>query len=777
MPLSGAIRHTLAGASFFSALACAAVVCLVLVDFARPVVAYQKKGSHASTHAETRHEARAPRKTSSAPAKAEQELRQLTRALTKEYSDARYQSLVRFAEREDRAPLGARAALALGFCDYNQNRFADARKWLIKAEADPLLGDYALYWLGMTDHAADANEAAVEELHRFREQYPRSVMTMQAVQALAQSALAANQPEVAVAALDGYDGTSVRAALLLLRAQAQEQVAAARGIKPLAAARDYLRLYYHFPLSDEAKIAGDKIPDLQAALGEQFPGTPLEAEIARAETLYNAGRWKDMQAAYRELLPKLSGESRERAELRIAQAGVQLGASPDTLASLHLSDPELDAERIYALSQAQRSANVESDMLAAVEQLVNRYTHSYWAERALFAVGNYYWVNLDRDHAAQFYQRVLGRFPQGRYADVARWRIVWTAYLERRPDLRQQLEDFLRRYPTSAYANDALYFLGRANEAAGDAAQARTFYLATVDRFPQTYFGECAAERLRAIGRRPVARVAFLSGLPRVSRMRAISDPPLPAAARRHSHRAQALRTIAFDNSAGLELRAAYSESHSRQLLLLAAQTAIEGGSYAAGIVVARELVPDLESQQFREVPREVWRAAFPLPYEPWLNREARRNRLDPMLVAGLIRQESAFASDALSHSGAMGLMQVMPFTGNRVARSMQVRFSRARLFDPQYNLRLGSRYLSTLLSTYGKPEEALAAYNAGPNRVAAWMDGQNYQEMAEFVESIPFSETRNYVQVVLRNAAVYRRLYSRHDAVPAAPESSAARR
>jgi peptidoglycan lytic transglycosylase len=293
-----------------------------------------------------------------------------------------------------------------------------------------------------------------------------------------------------------------------------------------------------------------------------------------------------------------------------------------------------------------------------------------------------------------------------------------------------------------------------------------------VGRFPQTYFGELAAERLRVIGRRHVNPADFLAAIPAPPRLRAIPRT-LPAAARTRWDRAEALGTIAFDVSAELELRAAYSETHSRRLLLAAAQAALAGGRYAAGILDTRELVPDLEARQLNEVPREIWRAAFPLPYQPWLNREARRNHLDPMLVAGLIRQESAFASDALSRSGAMGLMQVMPFTGHRVARSMQLRFSRAQLFDPQYNLRLGSHYLSGLLSTYGRPEEALAAYNAGPDRVAAWTDGQSYQEMSEFVESIPFTETRNYVQLVLRNAAVYRRLYARR-AAPAVPSPSA---
>ena len=130
------------------------------------------------------------------------------------------------------------------------------------------------------------------------------------------------------------------------------------------------------------------------------------------------------------------------------------------------------------------------------------------------------------------------------------------------------------------------------------------------------------------------------------------------------------------------------------------------------------------------------------------------------MLIAGLIRQESAFESKAMSHAGAIGLMQVEPKTALKVARQLRVHYARARLTDPGYNLQLGSRYLANLIQSFGTPEAALAAYNAGEDHVVQWTTGQNYLETAEFVESIPFTETREYVQIVIRNSDVYRQVY-----------------
>jgi soluble lytic murein transglycosylase len=155
-----------------------------------------------------------------------------------------------------------------------------------------------------------------------------------------------------------------------------------------------------------------------------------------------------------------------------------------------------------------------------------------------------------------------------------------------------------------------------------------------------------------------------------------------------------------------------------------------------------------------------VWLAAYALPFEKSIRRWSARAKLDPMLVAGLIRQESAFEPEARSSANAIGLMQLLPETARRLAKEAKVRYTRAQLVDPDYNVRLGTAYFADLRKQFGSVEAALAAYNAGEDRVTLWTAGQSYRETAEFVDSIPFTETRQYVQIVVRNADIYRRLY-----------------
>ncbi len=760
--MSGAVpRFGFGFSSSFAAVILLLGFCSANVHAASPQARQTKSQPSPKSHVAHKKAAAVPPKPPVASSAADQQLERLARDLHDHPMALAYDRLAQFATREKGTAVGARAALALGYYDYTRAHFMEARSWLEKASADPLLADYALFWEAQNDRASGAVDIALAELKRYRELYPDTAMSDSAVQALAQAAIAAGQPGEAVAALQQYTKTSSKPALLLLRAQAGEKAAMAKGEKPVTAASDYLDLIYRFPLNDEAKVAADRIPYLQAILGEQFPGTPIETEVSRAEALYDARRWKDVRKVYEDLLPKLSGVARERASLRLAQVQIQLGGNADALGSLQLTDPELDAERIYSLSQVQRSAKLEAEMFAAIEKVVSTYPQSPWAEEALQAAGNYYWLNLDRTHAAEYYQRIVTNFPNGRYASLAQWRIAWTSYMLRQPEAASLFEAYLAKYPTTPQVVNALYWLGRSAEHAGNIAHARTFYIAAVERFPQTYFGEKAAERLHEIGTKPTNPAEILSVIPPAPPLPAM-DGPLPAAATQRWTRARALESIAFDGSAELELRSAYADTHAAGLLIAIAKAAEQAGHYGSGIVTTRQLVTQFDSRRFDQIPDQALHTAYPLPYRNLIERESERYHLDPMLVAGLIRQESAFATDAVSYANAVGLMQLWPPTATKLAKTLRYRYARGRLFDPEYNVKLGTLYLSDLLKMFGTPEAALAAYNAGETHVAEWSAGQNYQETAEFVESIPFTQTREYVQIVARNAELYRQIYRR---------------
>jgi soluble lytic murein transglycosylase len=170
---------------------------------------------------------------------------------------------------------------------------------------------------------------------------------------------------------------------------------------------------------------------------------------------------------------------------------------------------------------------------------------------------------------------------------------------------------------------------------------------------------------------------------------------------------------------------------------------------------------PQWISEAGDRLPDEVWRILFPIEFKDALVAKAAAEALDPALVAALILQESTFDPTALSRAGARGLMQVIPATGRKLARDMRVPYRHASLHDPKTSLDFGTLYLRQMADRFdNRAERVLAAYNAGPHRVDAWTALRPGQSAEEFVESIPFTETRAYVMIILAGREQYRRIY-----------------
>jgi len=160
---------------------------------------------------------------------------------------------------------------------------------------------------------------------------------------------------------------------------------------------------------------------------------------------------------------------------------------------------------------------------------------------------------------------------------------------------------------------------------------------------------------------------------------------------------------------------------------------------------------------------KRLLRVLYPFPYRELVTREASERGIDPILLAALIRQESAFTPAIYSPAGAIGLMQVMPATGRELARSQGIRgFTAASLETAEINLHLGTRFWLDMERRYGdgKLPLVLAAYNAGPTRARRWRRLPEFEDPLRFTERIPFVETRGYVKNITRNIGLYRFLY-----------------
>src|SRR5256712_8485285 len=409
-----------------------------------------------------------------------------------------------------------------------KNRSGQAVGLFVKAQNATLVREYALYWTGQAQRALGRNADVYKVLQTVLHDYPTAAMREQVLEAFAPTAVQLGHAQEAIDALEAYSGTATKPTLLFERAhayQAAHQLA--------RAAKDYQTVFYKYPLADEAKPAGSALSQVMHALGKEYVYPGVEMQEQRAQAFYDAHKWKEARSEYEKLLTMLkdpANPTRQRAQLRVAECRVQLKGSPSLIAAVKTPDLEVDAERLYALSQAYRNDKREAEMFTALNTLAQSYPVSKWNEDGLMAAGNYHWVELEREKAAVAYQRVMDSFPSGKYAFNCKWRIAWVAYLNRQPDADDRLTTFLLKYPVSSNSVDTLYWLGRNAERVGNAARARSFYGKAAERFPQTYFGNAATVPLAKLGPGEENTPDFLEKIPPPPSLRPFAEP-IPVAA------------------------------------------------------------------------------------------------------------------------------------------------------------------------------------------------------------------------------------------------------
>jgi soluble lytic murein transglycosylase len=488
--------------------------------------------------------------------------------------------------------------------------------------------------------------------------------------------------------------------------------------------------------------------------------------LRRPDRLMELREYALARPEYRSLVDRVAGLERDQARVRIGEVDFLKGSTKvacSYLRDLDLAGSEADAERLYDVAECARRQGDDDEMMAAVERLGRQYPKSPWRLKALVSAANRYLLVNRPDDYLPLYRAAYQDFPADSAAALCHWKVTFHAYMQNQADAGGLLREHLRNYPAHATAGAALYFLGRRAEQENDFAAARTCYQRLPQAFENHYYAMLARERFRSpeiAGAAPSAETArFLA---------AVTFPeskPVPVqsagATTWRIERSRLLRTAGLADLADAELR--FGARTDGQPPLLAMEMAGAAAAPHQAMRIMKSMAPEYLNLALNQAPRRFWELLFPLPYRADVIRAAREKNLDPYLLAGLIRQESEFDPQARSHANAFGLTQVRPATGRLFARQAGIaRFSSRLLFQPAANLKIGVSIFSAMLDQNGgKLEQTLAAYNAGPNRAAEWLTWNTYREPAEFVESIPFTETRDYVQAVLRNADLYRRLYA----------------
>jgi soluble lytic murein transglycosylase len=649
----------------------------------------------------------------------------------------------------------AAAYLAVGHAYMLDRRLVDAAEMFQRAAASGVaLDDYAAYLGAQAWLQAGRGGDAYPLLDHFADRYPGSIFAPTAPILLANTYLQAGDPASALRVLTPLKDSPIAAHVDFRYGFARANQLSGNAAEAQAIFR---RIYLQQPLSGEAA---------QARVQLQAMGAPLTATERKqhADQLFNAKRYIDASAEYHEIAHSSAGLS--QADLDT----LQVYAAVCDLKLKHISRKEIErlpassedsaALKLYMLAEISRNEDDRSGHDAVIAQMIQQYPTSRWLEEALYSGGNMYLLKHDARQTIDHYTKLVTLFPRSTYAPSAHWRAAWMNYRTRNyAEAARLMDEQITEYPGGIEVPAALYWRGRIYEdEERNFAQAANYYRTLSEAYTNFYYGNLARQRLAVLGAvGPAAPAPALSGvqppeIPDLTDELPENDP--------HLIKARLLANASLNEYIGPEIQASPTSSEWGAL----AQAEI----YASYGEVTRALQSMKHSglQYFAlpvdQVPANYWHLLFPKPYWTALVADAQRNGLDPYLVASLIRQESEFNAGAVSRANAYGLMQLLPSVGKSIAKKQGIRrFAAADLLNPETNLTLGTTNLKQVLDRFGgQAEYALAAYNAGDVPVRQWLASNDYKDVPEFVESIPYTETREYVQAILRNRELYRALY-----------------
>ncbi len=646
----------------------------------------------------------------------------------------------------------AAAFLALGHAYLLDKRYVEAESALSQARRDDgELADYADYLAAEAYHEAGTDPAAEAILRGFTDRYPESIFDDEAPELEANVLLAMNNTEGARKVLAAAEGTDAASRPGYQLAEGQVELA----LGQQQTAQDTLkRLLLGHPLSPEAQTARAKLTQM----GVESTLTVSELR-SLGDAYYDAGRYAEAAEQFQALAREPGLDAQTRESFAVSEAACQLKLkrlTPAEVQALPDTDDENGARRLDLLMELARDRDDGADQQRIVAEMETRFPHSSWLADALFSSGNMYLLNHDYAKAIEYYSELAKRFPADNNAAAAHWRSGWLSYrLGLYNDAERIFDEQIRLYPAATETVSALYWRGRLYETQDrDPARAAANYRTIVRVYQHYFYAQMARARLSALGATQPASEAELDRFQPVPEPHLVDTFPEDSP---HLAKARFLANAGLNEYIAREIKA--DPDSSSWSALAEAQIYASYGETFRAVRALKRALPNAASASIASVPLVYWRILFPETWWDTIQAESAKNNLDPYFVASLIRQESEFDPSAISYKDAYGLMQLLPSVGRKLAHEEGIEnFRTFQLLDPVMNIRLGTRYLRQMLDRFGGVQEyALAAYNAGDGRVVDWQAAGPYTGIDEFVESIPFTQTREYVEAVLRNEETYR--------------------
>ena len=576
-----------------------------------------------------------------------------------------------------------------------------------------------------------------------------------------------------------------------------------RAHRPKEAIKAYHELNLYNPLSPLVKECIARINYLSARY-KIYPGAASAEDLFnKAMIFYNFGDFSSAGLFFQQIVSSYKGsELWEDALFKLAMCDYKRKRLRSAITRFKTcaarGGDSADAAQFY-LAFAYGKGGYFYQTLDSLKKVINNYPNSGYADDASYYLGYFYEVNGFRDSALECYRKFLTDHPKSEFADDAYWKIGRMCYLSR--DYAGAASIFrtaMDNCSDNSVLDACAYWKALCEEKMGKKLDAALSYQNVISKYDHSYYSYRAREKLASFGmeiKESPSKLTDLAYVPESYTYAAdtpFTEEPLPFESyseentfpmmmannvkvtnlNEHFIKYSELMAVGFYEQAANEASILIDNSppDKRTSAKLACASAnLAAGKIRDSIIYAETLCNNsVLSGTSGQLPKLTWQLAYPKGYYKHVSQYANQFGLDEFLVLAVIREESRFNPKTVSWANARGLMQMIPQTGRNVARLIGIRpYYTNKLHDPEVNIKMGCYYLSQLMKRFDNNKVlALAAYNGGPLRVKRWMNKWSSEigpdiDIDEFIENIPLSETRRYVQKVIKSYYEYKRLYS----------------
>ncbi len=569
------------------------------------------------------------------------------------------------------------------------------------------------------------------------------------------------------------------------------------------------KLYAKYPAHSHVKSWGSQLNAVEVD-GKKLPCGQSEKDFSqRIKNLQWAG---ESEKAHKEIIHLMAGAQENdklRLDLLLANFLVGEGSVDDALNLLirHYPQQKSNMNFLTLLARAAARSGEYQTAVGAYERAFSLSPRSKIGREALYQAAFLSYQFQDYDGAVRKFQKFVKVNPRSGLAKDAQWHLAWLQYL--RSDFKGAISRFEKlsknlknkKYRQSSSLRDRLYYwMGMSYVRLKQFDQARVSFESITAHNPYSYYSFAAQARLANLPV-PVAQKekkrklasAMLTTLesasveeeekeseedlaePREDEAESTADEVTvedaleiaefkDPAVRARIDVAQKLIDLELHELARWELFEVERHTRNQDYLrrLMSAYEVI--GSYNRSASIAELSFARERETQGLEAGRSLWTSMYPQAFRQEVVTQSQEFGVAPEWIWSIMRAESVYKPDVISAVGARGLMQLMPYTARNLKRlGGEKKSEDPDLLNPGVNIQLGAQYLARLQQKFkGHLPLVAAAYNAGPHRVEGWLVNFGHLEADEFIEHIPFLETRNYVKKVVRNHTLYRRLYSK---------------